>query len=347
MVVEDVQALTAASRVLLVGDTVGVPRVLRHLDRGLLCGIVGAEIRPSYHEPLARIATENRVEFLIQPRVTAPTYGGFVNSIRDLAPDLILCDSYSMLLRREVLQTPRFGAINVHAGLLPRYRGANPVQWMLINDETDAGVTIHYMDEGFDSGDVIATRAVDVMFTDTWREIMARIDTATNELLAAELPAIVAGTATATPQDPTQARRFPRRKPADGRIDWSQSVRQIYNLVRALVSPLPGAFYITGTEKVVMDDFMGIADVAMLKQRLTGWAVSEGARLRILPGASDQRMVLEVRGAGGQDEEAVLTALDYAGRRAEVRSTSGRVLGRIEEFARAELGITVLDSRTD
>jgi hypothetical protein len=81
---------------------------------------------------------------------------------------------------------------------------------------------------------------------------------------------------------------------------------------------------------------------------MTGWDVSEGAQLRILPGASDQRMVLEVRGAGGDpDEEAVLTALDYAGRRAEVSSTSAPVLRRIEEFARAELGITVLDSRTD
>lgn len=336
----------------MVGDTVGVPRLLRHMDPSLVCAIVAAEIRPQQHAAIARIAAQLAVPFLIQPRSTAPGYAAFVQSVSERAPELILCDSYSMLLRPDVLRLPRAGAVNVHGGVLPRYRGANPIQWMLISDETEAGVTIHLMDDGFDSGDVIAQRSVEVTFTDTWRDVMGRITVATDELLAAHLPAILAGTARATPQDPAQARRFAHRKPADGRIDWSKSVRDIYNLVRALVSPLPGAFYVTETETVVLDDFMPIGDVALLKQRMIGgaWKVSGGGRLRILPGASDQRIALDVHGTGGERiGEAELTTLDYMARSAIVRLSPAMpppsVLPLVEEFARAELGITHLNSR--
>ncbi len=336
----------------MVGDTVGVPRLLRHMDPSLLCAIVAAEIRPQQHAAIANVAAQHAVPFLIQPRNTAPGYSAFVQSVAERAPELILCDSYSMLLRPDVLRLSRAGAVNVHGGMLPRYRGANPIQWMLISDESDAGVTIHYMDDGFDSGDVIARRSVEVTFTDTWRDVMARINVATDELLAAHLPAILAGTAPATPQDPAQARRFDHRKPADGRIDWSKSVRDIYNLVRALVSPLPGAFYVTEAETVVLDNFMPIAEVALLKQRMMGgaWRVPDGGRLRILPGASDERIALDVRGTGGeQTGEAELTALDYVARSAIVRLSSSvsptSVLPEVEEFARSELGITRLISR--
>jgi methionyl-tRNA formyltransferase len=311
----------AVRRVLVVGDNVGVPRVLRHLDPTLVCGIMGAEIRPQYHSTLSRLAGELGLPFVVQPRSAASGYGSFVESIAGLAPDLILCDSYSMLLRPEVLRLAPAGAVNVHGGLLPRYRGANPIQWMLINDETDAGVTIHFMDEDFDSGSVIAQRRVAVKFTDTWLDVLARVNDATEDLLGEQLPHILSGTASSVPQDPGQARRFPHRKPDDGLIDWSMSIRDIYNLVRALVSPLPGAFYVDGGVKVILDRFMPIAEVALLKQRMIG------SRPHLRPTSTDDRFVFD---------EGVLDDIDYSGRTAVTDAPP------IEEFARVELGITSL-----
>jgi methionyl-tRNA formyltransferase len=367
VVAENVQALTNAlgkvaqepanvHRVLLVGDTVGVPRVLRHLDNGLLCGIVGAEIRPQYHAELAEMAADRRVEFLVQPRVKTPGYSRFVSSIRELAPDLILCDSYSMLLRPEVLGIPVAGAINVHAGLLPRYRGSNPVQWTIIDDEDKAGVSIHYMDEGFDSGDMIARREVPVLFTDTWRDVMGRIDDATDDLEEEFLPAILTGRAAATPQDPRQARHHRRRTPADGRIEWSQPVRDIYNLVRALVRPLPGAFYVRDDKTVLIDDYMTIAEVAALKQQMIGgkWQTPGAGSLRVNRQTADGRILLDVFDIGGnQAGEAELQQIDYRARTATLRwspevpdrVSNSRARELAVEFARKELGIASLQTQ--
>jgi methionyl-tRNA formyltransferase len=316
---------------------------------------VGAEIRPQYHSALAAIAEEREVAFCIQPRVTSPEYSRFVQLVTELAPDLILCDSYSMLLRPEILSVPRAGAVNVHGGLLPQYRGGNPVQWAIINDESQAGVTIHYMDAGFDSGSVIAQRQVPVLFTDTWRDVMTRINAATEELLGEHIPPILSGTAKAVPQDPAQARHYRHRTPADGSIDWSLSIRAIYNLVRALVAPLPGAFYGSNGATVVVGDYLTIAEVAALKQEVMGgrWPGPASTALRINSASSHERILLDVFDAGGDPiGNAEVDAIDYQARTALFRWTAversssrhtTQGLDSAQWFARTELGITKLE----
>jgi len=344
-------------RVLLVGDTVGVPRLLRHVERNLVCGIVAAEIRPQSHSALAAIAAEREVPFLIQPRVTTPPYSRFVSSVTDLAPDLIVCDSYSMLLRADILSVPRSGAVNVHGGLLPQYRGGNPVQWAIINDEVQAGVTIHYMDEGFDSGPIIAQRQVPLLFTDTWRDVMSRIGVATEALLSENARLILTGGAAAARQDSAQARHYPHRTPADGRIDWSQSVRAIYNLVRALVTPLPGAFYVACDETVVVGDYLTIAEVAALKQEMIEgrWLKPALGTLRVDPKSSHERILLDLNdGEGVRIGSAELDEIDYAGRTAILRwssvpppdSRDSQALESVHMFARTELGLSKLETPT-
>jgi methionyl-tRNA formyltransferase len=349
------RSIDPVERVLIVGDTRGVPRLLRHVTGRLVCGVVAAEIRPQYHSELEVIAADHKVPFLIQPRVTSPEYSGFVRSVTELAPDLLLCDSYSMLLRPDVLSVPRAGAVNVHGGLLPQYRGGNPLQWTIINDETQAGVTIHYMDEGFDSGSIIAQRQVPVMFTDTWRDVMSRIDATTDELLREQAPLILTGRAMATPQEPARARYYRHRRPLDGLIDWSQSVRAIYNLVRALVAPLPGAFYLRGAETVVAHEYMTIAQVAALKQEMIAgqWPNLASCAIRVNSDSSQERILLDVLDAGGDRIGSTeLHAIDYEARTAMVRwfpvapSLTGRpqALEAVLEFARTELGLSKFET---
>ena len=152
--------LTAARSLVLFGDTIGLPRLLRLLDPSVVRALVRAEVRPEQESDLARLAAERELPLLVQPRRTSDAFPEFARVIRALAPDLILVDSYSMLLPSETLELPPMGGFNVHGALLPRHRGANPIQWAIVNDERRAGVTIHRMTEEIDAGAIIAQREV-------------------------------------------------------------------------------------------------------------------------------------------------------------------------------------------
>ena len=117
-----------------------------------VCALVAAGIRPQYIESLSALADEMGCSLLIQPRHDAPTYAGFVQQLAQTAPTRILVHSYSMILRPDVLSLVDYDALNIHAALLPRNRGPNPVQWALIHDEAETGVTLHYLDDGLDTG---------------------------------------------------------------------------------------------------------------------------------------------------------------------------------------------------
>jgi methionyl-tRNA formyltransferase len=339
--------LTTARSVVLFGDTIGLPRLLRLLDPSIVKALVRAEVRPEQELDLTRLAAERELPLLMQPRRTGDALPEFVRTVRELTPDLILVDSYSMLLPPEILELAPMGGVNVHGALLPRHRGANPIQWAIIGDERKAGVTIHRMTEDIDAGAIVAQREVRIEFADTWRAVQARIADATESLLAEQLPLLLAGVATATHQAPAEARTNPRRTREDGRIDWSSSVLEIYNLVRALVSPLPGAFYEVGGREVVLDRFLTISQVASLKYGGPGGAAlsAGGLALEPVPDAS-RNDVIEFRAGLGSDAGVVGSIrVDWDGARtAELSLAEGgeraEIAGElIERFAASELGL--------
>jgi len=166
----------------------------------------------------------------------------FVEEIQRLRPDLIFSFYYRRLLAPAVLSIPRRGAINLHGSLLPKYRGRAPLNWVLVRGDTVTGVTLHYMDERADHGDIIAQRAVPIEIEDTALTLSRKLTAAARALVGEMYPLIARGCAPRTTQDHTAATKFGRRTPADGLIDWSQSAWQIYNLIRAVARPFPGAF---------------------------------------------------------------------------------------------------------
>jgi len=171
-----------------------------------------------------------------------PNAPAFVEQIRRLQPDLIVSFYYRRLLGRRLLDLPRLGAINVHGSLLPKYRGRAPINWALVHGETLTGVTLHYMDEWADHGDIIAQRAVPIALEDTALTLSFKLTVAAREMVRDTYPLIASGRAPRVPQDHAAATRFGRRRPADGLIDWGASAWRIYNLVRAVAHPFPGAF---------------------------------------------------------------------------------------------------------
>jgi methionyl-tRNA formyltransferase len=171
-----------------------------------------------------------------------PNLPAFVELIRGLAPDLVFSFYYRRILARELLAIPRLGAINLHGSLLPKYRGRSPVNWVLVNGERETGVTLHYMVESADAGDIIAQRRVPIDLQDTALSLFRKITAAAAEMLRETLPLIKSGTAPRISQDSSQATEFGGRHPEDGKIAWEAPALSIYNLIRAVTHPYPGAF---------------------------------------------------------------------------------------------------------
>jgi methionyl-tRNA formyltransferase len=162
-------------------------------------------------------------------------------TVGELQPDFLFSFYYRELLGAPLLECARRGALNMHGSLLPKYRGRAPVNWAILHGERETGATLHYMVERADAGDIVDSQAVPILIDDDAREVLAKVTVAAEVVLARSLPALLAGTAPRRPQPALPSAYFGRRRPEDGRIDWSHAARDIHNLVRAVAPPFPGA----------------------------------------------------------------------------------------------------------
>lgn len=167
-------------------------------------------------------------------------------------PDFLFSFYFRQMLGRPALAVAPRGALNLHGSLLPRYRGRAPVNWALARGEARTGVTLHYMDEKPDHGDIVARRAVAIERDDTALSLTRKLAAAGSALLREVVPALDAGTAPRVPQDHARASYFGGRRPEDGRIDWRLGAESIRNLVRAVTDPWPGAFSWFRDEKLMI-----------------------------------------------------------------------------------------------
>jgi methionyl-tRNA formyltransferase len=171
-----------------------------------------------------------------------PNEAAFAARVEALAPDFVFSFYYRRMLGARLLAAPRRGALNMHGSLLPKYRGRAPVNWAVIRGETETGASLHYMTGKPDAGALVGRQRVPILPDDTAREVFDKVTVAAEIVLDAALPALVAGSAPAEPQELAAGSYFGGRRPEDGRIDWSRSAREIHNLVRGVAPPYPGAF---------------------------------------------------------------------------------------------------------
>jgi methionyl-tRNA formyltransferase len=162
--------------------------------------------------------------------------------IRSWNPDLILSFYYRNIINEEILGIPRLGAFNMHGSLLPKYRGRVPINWAILNGEKETGVTLHHMVKHADAGDIVDQEVVPIGHDETAQEVFAKCVKAARLVIERQLEALTTGTAPRRKQDDSQATYFGGRTPEDGRIDWTQGAEKIYNLIRAVTQPYPGAF---------------------------------------------------------------------------------------------------------
>ncbi len=192
-------------------------------------------LRPS---PVKELGLQAKLPVLQPERARS---GQFLAELRALAPDLIAVAAYGQILPQSVLSLPQFGCLNVHTSLLPRYRGAAPIQWAMLNGDAETGVTIMKMDAGLDTGDILAQTPTPILPGDNAQGLHDRLARLGAELLVRTIPDYVAGRIAAHPQPAEGASYAPKIKKQDGQIDWKQPAQAIWNRVRGLV-PWPGAF---------------------------------------------------------------------------------------------------------
>jgi methionyl-tRNA formyltransferase len=171
----------------------------------------------------------------------------FIAQIRELAPDLMVVVAYGQILPQRLLDVPPHGCLNVHTSLLPKYRGAAPIQWAIADAEPETGVTIMKMDAGLDTGPMLATRRTPILPGDDSQALHDRLALLGAELLAETIPDYVAGKIQPLPQPADGASYAAKIKKEDGRIDWRMPSQKIWHRFRAF-TPWPGAFTFMGAE---------------------------------------------------------------------------------------------------
>lgn len=163
-------------------------------------------------------------------------------TMRSLQPEIIYVIGWPRLAKRAVLDLPPKGCVGIHSSLLPKYRGGAPVNWGLINGETEWGVSFIYLEEGPDTGDIIAQERFPITLEDTCKTVYDKATEASIRVLRQYVPLLAQGAAPRVPQDDSQATLYPQRKPHQGIINWNRTAMELYNWVRALTHPYPGAF---------------------------------------------------------------------------------------------------------
>ena len=187
----------------------------------------------------ARSEQEN-IPFLIHPRINSDE---FLFSVENYRCDLFVSMSFNQIFRKKTIETPLLGTINCHAGKLPFYRGRNILNWALINDEREFGITVHYVDEGIDTGDIIRQRCYPITDYDDYGTLLDKAYVGCADILAEAIDDLLGGTAKRQSQHAIHPTGFYciSKGPGDERLNWNQTSRRIFNFVRAICPPGPAA----------------------------------------------------------------------------------------------------------
>ncbi len=222
----------------------------------------------------------------------------FIAGLRSLQPELIVVAAFGQILPAAILGLPRHGCLNVHTSLLPKYRGASPIQAAILNGDTETGVTIMKMDAGLDTGDMIAQRATPIRDEDNAATLHDRLALLGAQLLVETIPGYVAGTSQPRPQPHELATHVSKIRKEDGQINWQQPARAIWNRIRAF-TPWPGAF--TTLDFASKPVLLKIWEADVVLQRGTPGAILGADKNGIIVGCgSDALRIFVLQREGGR-----------------------------------------------
>jgi len=200
--------------------------------------VAGPGRRAAPPNPMRRLAAERGTPVYDPHSVNSPEA---LEILRNLAPDLLVVCDYGQILAAQTLATARHGGLNLHASLLPKYRGAAPINWAIYHGESETGNTVIHMTARLDAGPCVAQQRITIGPDETAEQIEPRMADAGAALVTEAIEQLAAGSLRQLPQDDTKATRAPKLKKSDGRVDWSRTARQIFDQIRAF-KPWPKTF---------------------------------------------------------------------------------------------------------
>ncbi|MCG1042243.1 formyltransferase [Mycetohabitans sp. B8] len=228
-----------------------------------------------WFESVAAVADDYGLPAMTPADPRAPE---LAEAVRAVQPDFLFSFYYRHMLPAGLLALAPRGAFNLHGSLLPKYRGRVPTNWAVLNGETETGATLHEMTAKPDAGAIVAQTPVPILPDDTASQVFDKVTVAAEQTLWRVLPALLAGDAPRLPNDLAAGSYFGGRRPEDGRIDWSLPAQQVYNLVRAVAPPYPGAFTDVGGERfIVAAARLGRHDTASTTKLPPGLQVCDNA----------------------------------------------------------------------
>jgi methionyl-tRNA formyltransferase len=209
---------------------------------------VKAVVGVSKEDSLEELSQQHGFPIIFLDKLNTPVT---VKELEAYTPDLFILCGYNKILKSLIIDIPPLGTINLHGGKLPEYRGAAPINWQIINGETTGGCSIIYVDEGIDTGDIIAQEIYPITAEDTHASVLEKTLNIFPALLATVLQQIESGSAKPTKQDLLAGQYYSRRYPRDSRIDWkTMDDVQVNNLVRGMHGPYPAAFTCLGDTRI-------------------------------------------------------------------------------------------------
>lgn len=244
--------------------------------------------------PVKACALEHGIPVLQPEKVKEPE---FVEQLRSYEPDLIAVTAFGQILSEPILEMPKYGCINVHGSLLPKYRGAAPMQWSIIDGEKVTGITTMYMAKGLDSGDMLLKAEVEITDEDTFATIHDKMAVTGANLLLDTLDQLEAGTLERIPQDHDAATYAPMITKETGHIDWSKNRQDIINLIRAL-NPVPAAYTIY--EEEVLKIFGAVISDVQADDAANGEIVAVVKKGFVVKCGDGCLLITEVQARGGK-----------------------------------------------
>lgn len=256
-------------RVVLFGNESGLA-VLKNVANSAhirVVAVVYSQRRIKSKETAIEIAKELKCIAIEQPyKYDNDEYKIFLEKIKELTPVMGICFAYDIIFKEDLLNIFEEGIFNFHGALLPKYRGGNTLNWVLVNGEKETGMTLHKMVAKVDAGEIILQKKIPIDFEDTAVSLKTKMLHTAEQLLAVFISQIENDCITMHPQNELEKTYVRKRKPEDGFFTWDQEPMEIYNLIRALVDPWPGARYIENGKEYIISEFVNYDKVCRLKE---------------------------------------------------------------------------------
>ena len=252
-------------RIAIFGDTDGIKKLIKYIPKVNISVFICSYSRKQYFKEIEILSEKLSIPFLIQPKYNTLEFKEFIKEFKKLKINLIWSNSYSIIIRKEILQLSTLGGLNIHAAFLPANRGANPIQWAIINRNDFTGVTLHVIDNSIDTGDIVDQIKIPILIKDDWLTLKEKVESQTDFLIKRNYKNILNGNILAKKQDNNLATYNKRRNIDDGFFRWSDPIIDIFNMIRAQIYPLKGAFYLYKNNKKFINEFKTINQLLQTK----------------------------------------------------------------------------------